>query len=251
MDLQFQFFLFDFYTCDVSNTSITEPNSKIKSISGVHHEGKDNKDVKVISFLRTVVIYFLRGLGFILENLKSLLIYNCGLKKISREDLIGLYNLEEFTIVNNKLNSLPSNLFAGKKKLKEVSFTGNKLEFVSSELLKLIYENGLTRINLRKNKKIDAIFDTDEPYAVTLEQLMEMIDKQCSKPVEDEYTNRMFKDDATIGRVVDFWKHVGFYNCRWLKGIQSPQDSSSDSHSHICCDVYERHARDWNQQIRN
>jgi hypothetical protein len=59
------------YTCKVTEASITNPETTIKSFIGNHKPGKINKDVEAIYFLGTKVEYFPRGLHLIFPRLES------------------------------------------------------------------------------------------------------------------------------------------------------------------------------------
>lgn len=110
---------------------------------------------------------------------------NSKLGDLSREHLVDFENLECFTAAHNHLRSLPSNLFVDKPKLKSVSFFNNQLEFLSSQLLEPIIENGLVKVDFRSNEKIDAIHSSDTLGSISLQELIEMIDNQCEASPDD------------------------------------------------------------------
>lgn len=74
MDLQCKYSLnygSNLYTCEILKASIKEPKSKVKSISGVHDEDRNNKDVGEIIIRDTVVEYFTKGLIDMFPHLKN------------------------------------------------------------------------------------------------------------------------------------------------------------------------------------
>lgn len=147
----------------------------------------------------------------IFPNLKQLVFVECGLKLLSHNDLIGLENLTSICVVRNNLKSLPNDLFIGMKKLRKVSFFKNKIGFLSSELLKPILANGLISVDFGENPKIDAKFSTQESKKnVSLEELMDMMDGQCDKPL----ANNQFNED---------------FNYKFMKGFSQLRNSGSFS----------------------
>lgn len=168
------------YVCKVA-ASMIEPGTRIESFNGNHEEGKSNNDVQYLIFGHTTVHYILRGIEEIFPRLVRLIIYNCGLKSIKRQDLHGLEQLELLQLTRNALKSLPVDLFVGLTKLHEIDFARNQVQFMSSKLLEPIEDNGLENVDLRSNAKIDYFYHKN--LLGSLKDLMEEIDRKCS-PVE-------------------------------------------------------------------
>jgi BTB/POZ domain len=177
-----------YYVCKITEASITKPETEIKAFVGEHSEGKTNDDVEMIWFDNTAIIeYVPYGLHKIFPNLKVFYIGICGLKKIARNDLTGLEKIEIFWIWNSKLRSLPSDLFKGMTKLKNILLGGNKLEFLSSELLEPILDNQLEKVDIRGNTKINALYQPGAEGSVSsLQEFLDIIDKNCDLPLDDE-----------------------------------------------------------------
>jgi Leucine-rich repeat (LRR) protein len=190
MELKCEFRSIEGYTCVVNKTSITEPTTEIKEIYGEHEPGKSHKDVESIIFLSAKVHYFPRGLSKIFPALKSLIIYKCGLKSITRDDLNGLEKLEILALRSNQLRQLPSNLLVGMTKLKRILFDNNNLERISSKLLEPIANNALDLVYFQANTKIDAYFGPEYGGVKSLLELMEIIDKSCDEP-DDNLLNKI------------------------------------------------------------
>jgi BTB/POZ domain len=172
------------YTCFVNSASITEEGAKIISFKGNHVRGRRDEDVEAISFSDTTVECFPRDLIFFYPGLKAVEINNCGLKNITKKDLIGLENIEELTIDSNELTLLPDNLLSDMPKLKRISFYDNKLEFVNSEVLEPIINNHPTCINFQKNTKINMYYSADA--IGSLKELMNELKKNYSRIVIDD-----------------------------------------------------------------
>jgi BTB/POZ domain len=197
-----------FYTCVVKEASVLKRHRIIKGFIGEHEPGKSNNDVKAIRFEETTVHYFPRGLAEIFPALKKLSIRQCGLRSVTRDDLKGLENLEDLSLCANPLQWLPSNLFVGMTKL--------KLERISSKILEPIANNRLDLVSFDSNTKINSLFGRQHYRTTkTLRELMEVIDKNCDKPDEDEemlsevYEQEDFDRDFVNG-FKDLWKTKKF-----------------------------------------
>ncbi|CRK95770.1 CLUMA_CG009227, isoform A [Clunio marinus] len=180
-----------------SKTEILEPNVMIRKINGDHLDGKSDKDVEVIWFKHAKVNYFPHGLNEIFPNLKIVRIQECGLKSLTRKDLVGLENTESLWCDANNITSLPNDMFHNMSKLIYIAFQFNDLQFISSELLTPIFENDLQVVDFSGNHSIDAFYIADscnyrqlfcENEADSVAELMAMIDEQCDKPINDEQT---------------------------------------------------------------
>lgn len=194
------------YVCQVNSMSITQPNREIKTFIGIHEDNRDNNNVTAIYLKGSTVEFLPRGLLSSFPQLTFVSVCNCDLKSICREDLVEYHNLEVFFATFNKLTTLPSNLFIDKPKLKKISFRNNHLEFVSSQLLEPIIDNGLLYASFSSNTKIDADFFPASPTGVSLKQLMLLIDTQCSRPPGDgRVTENMYKNNL-INSVAKLWK---------------------------------------------
>lgn len=197
-----------FYLCNIRRVSIKSPETKITRIIGDHIEGKNDDDVNMLLFDSSEVHFFPRGLDKIFKNLTGIMILSCGLKRITRNDLVGLTNLKYLTLDDNQLRLLSPDLFVGMNKLKHIAIRNNKLRILSSKLLKPIAGNAVTLVDLRGNTKIDACFHPAQGQGNvdSLQELMEIIDKKCVPPFE----NNVFKT-----------KFFGGYKQIWESGKYS------------------------------
>lgn len=145
------------------------------SFIGKHVEGKTNDDVKTLFIYDMPLKKFPRNLCESFPKMTTLQIQRCGLEKISREDLVGLENLEFLNLVENKLTSLPDDLFADMKKLHTIHFDFNALERLSSNLLKPI-DFLLIQASFLMNRKINECFDKIDPHRNDLTRLKRAMD---------------------------------------------------------------------------
>lgn len=120
------------------------------------------------------------------------------MKKISREDFIGLENLYEINFDRNEIESLPTNLFQDMRKLKNIFFYKNKLKFISPELMRPLENNGLASVSLTDNASIDASWNYfhPSPQCKTFEDFLNIIKISCQKPIEAD-------ENLTLGKFSD------------------------------------------------
>lgn len=215
----------EIYTCKITSASITSDCRTINSFIGAHSVGKSDRDVKAVWFYNTNVHFFPRGLHKYFPDLTFICISNCGLKEITRDDLKGLENLEYLSLTSNPLTSLPSNSFENMPKLRRIVLNDNQLEFVSTRLLQPIIHNGLTRVDFRRNKNIDAFYEPGIPGSVkTIKELMDIIDKQCIAPKleeEDDFEH----DDAHKSKIYEglekLWENGRFSDFKIIVGSKT------------------------------
>lgn len=177
------------HKCIIIAASIEVP----ETIIAIEREDDSPNLVLGLNFRRSTVNYFPRGLHQSFRYLTRLHLIDCKLMVLDRLDLIALDRLISINFDKNYLRLLPSDLFVGMKGLKAISFAYNEMEFLSSELLNPVLENGLTFVNFRGNKRIDDFFKDNGESDLSLQELMEVIDEKCLDP-DDSKDN----DDAFI-----------------------------------------------------
>ena len=171
------------YACKVTAADIFKPAITLKKICGAHSFGKKDTDVALVWFASCSVNYIPRGLRTTFANFTTLCIIDCGLKNICRDDLKGMENLVNLVVEQNDLTSLPDDLLVDLPNLKKISFRDNKIESMSSNMLLPMQKNKPCVISFRRNKKINAFYNTREQGSVdSLEILMAIIDAQCLNP---------------------------------------------------------------------
>lgn len=199
------------YSCIVGKASaltVTKANTSIKSISGVHETVKASNEAQPFSFTfskpgvknlshndveglwveQAIVEYLPKGLRSIFPGLVNLAVINCGLKEISRRDLIGLEALENLDLGQNKLSALPNDLFVNMTKLQFVSLQDNKLEVVSSRVLEPIMAN-IEFANFKGNNPNMPVTTFEKGGKVLIEDLMKAIDDNFQPPAETRKVN--------------------------------------------------------------
>lgn len=204
------------YTCIITCQAITRPSVKLVKVYGEHQAGKDNNDVKAAKFQRTFIEHLPRDLHILFPSLEIIQVQRCGLSFITRRDLIGLENILELQLSENEIRSLPDNLLTNMRSLKRISLADNKLQFLSSQLLEPIKDNGLTLVDFSNNQSIDAVYDPSKPSsASSIQQLMAIIDSKCQQPSGNTDLYSREKHELTDGHKETFLK--GFKKL-WASG---------------------------------
>lgn len=178
----------DLYTCQITSAYITQINKRtIKSISGVHLNGKSNKDIKAVSIVNTIVEFFPKGFKRIFPHLIAIRINNCGFREITRDDFKGLKNLELIQLRFNSLTTLPSNLFSNMTNLRIIDFSVNELQFVSSKMLNVEKTVGLTYVDFTGKGNVKVFFEEGNSGSVaSIHELNKAIDLNFQEPEAED-----------------------------------------------------------------
>lgn len=179
-----------FYVCIVVSTF--NNSTSISLVNGEHEAGKTNSDVEAIFFQNIAMECFPRGLNKFFPNLKRLKIFNCGLKEVSKQDLIGLENLTHISFKSNSITFIENDLFHKMSNLVDISFNSNKIEFLSSKLFAPIDRSNLKYVGLCDNPTLSAFYSavpkdygSSKSRPIGLHQLMALIDETCKCPPFD------------------------------------------------------------------
>lgn len=183
------------YECDVTSI-LYLPNSKALTASGTHLMGNSNEDVETLQFSDIHVKYFPRGIGEMFPNLKELNISSCGLKKITKQDLIGLEKLTSLSLVNNKLVSLPSNLLENLDNISICSIREKELKFVDSKMFEHL-ESKLIFLSLNgKNSRIQYLRGDPHNQMKFVDVCKKVDEMFAKKPrqVDEKKSQMVFKE---------------------------------------------------------
>lgn len=217
------------YFCNVKKVSGASQEKEILSFSGVHEEGKTNKDVIWLEIGKQPLGFVPKNLPKMFPNMRYLTLRDCGIEEISREDFEGLEALEYVDLTENKLISLPDDLFLDMKKLRLIFFNDNKIERMSSKLLQPIRGN-LEMAYFSSNARINECFDKISSSHVTanyvaptgafsrlvpgpstfnnnLDMFMKLIDSTCWPPDQRSQIDELIGEFANFrlsGKFTDF-----------------------------------------------
>jgi BTB/POZ domain len=181
---EFKFDSLSQYKCKVIGPSMVI-RCVAESIVGEHKKENANSDVVSLAFQKLTVLRLPYGLGIFYPQLTKLNIFECGLKEITSQNLLGLVNLTELWANDNHLRSLPDDLFTHTRKLIRIDFSCNKLEFLSSNLLNHLDQDMLEVVDFRLNKIVDAFYYPGHNDSVkTIDALKRLIDFVRPFPIQ-------------------------------------------------------------------
>lgn len=154
--------LFSSYVCNLYNLNITK-NVEIASFNGTHLPGKNDSHVEQIQFQNGTMLYIPNGIGKFFKNLKKLMVGDVpsltflGTKAFTRLNFKNLTKLQEISFVSNDIRKLDKDALWGLENLEVFTLTAQNLNFlnvrtferntklkrvaVCSTELRLLYEN--------------------------------------------------------------------------------------------------------------
>lgn len=147
----------------VREAVITEPGQEIRAFIKTNPVCRNTaKEVKTLFFVDQKNLHYLPVFRDLIQrhfpNLEELIIDNCRVTEISRQDLEGLQNLKKLEITNCDLTSLPDDLFTNMPNLQSVSFANNKIVLASfGKLLEPFLGRQNMKVDLSGNKNIDIL----------------------------------------------------------------------------------------------
>lgn len=121
------------YSCVASSIFASDSHDKIiESMNRTsHQEGFDSEAVTKFAISFNEVEHFPRGLSKFFSNMKSLEIFQTGLKEINEDDLVEFGGkLEHLKLSFNKISHISRNLFKNNPNLKEIDLSYNLIKTV-------------------------------------------------------------------------------------------------------------------------
>lgn len=115
---------------EVTHVNRIASSGRILGVSTFHIDGKSCKDVQSLSIFSQELNYFPQKLCTYFPNLQSISITGCGIRSLSKFDLIGCEGIKTLILDNNRITSLSEDVFDHAKNLENISFRNNKIEFV-------------------------------------------------------------------------------------------------------------------------
>lgn len=124
------------YSC--YNPIITNLNEcdHLTAITGQHHDGKTNDDVKLLGIYNNPQLaFFPRAIENFFPNLEAISIWNSNISTLNGDELNPFKNLSwlSFTFSPN-LEKIPGNLFKSTPLMKHISFQSNNIKHVEEGL---------------------------------------------------------------------------------------------------------------------
>lgn len=155
MDLHCEFRREWRYSCIVKNFAIN--NTKTIRIHGDHAKGRSNRDVEEVIFGKINLREFPRGIGTAFPSLKKLVLENCAIERISRDDFVDLGNLKFLFLGQNRITELQRDVFIHLKGLFHLDLIKNKIKFIHPGAIESLFK--LQHLDLRENDNINKKFD--------------------------------------------------------------------------------------------
>lgn len=181
------------YTCVSDDLETDSQDSFVTEVSGLHANGKTNKDVQQFCVSNSESLeYFPGGLSNFFPNLESIRIKNSSMKYIFKSDLFGLSGLKNFVAVDNQIEIIGPQLFEDNPLLEEIHLEKNKITSISEDLLDS-NDGNLLLVHLYNNEcikndlEIPNFSATDikkmiiEKCSLSQQDLIENVDKQVEK----------------------------------------------------------------------
>lgn len=156
---------------------ITYPNDIWLSVFGHHKDGFSNSQVQSFTITTQIVYFMPAGLEAFFTNLEVLVIENCGLKALRREDLKNFGDLKVINFDSNDLEELESDLFAFNVKLEAISLEDNLILKIDAQIFDNL--NSLRFLRLKMNKCVDESVENDRGG---VRELIEEVKNQCEAP---------------------------------------------------------------------
>lgn len=176
MDLHCEFKREWRYKCIVK--SVLPNDSKTIRIIGDHAKGRTNRDVEVFVIGKVNLGEFPQGIGGVFPSLVQLVIENCGITRISRDDFAGLGNVKFLYLTQNRISELENDVFTNVRGLQHLDLSQNLLRVVHPMAIELLTR--LQHLDLRRNPTIDKKWDNLLNNTKDRNKMLEEINSKCS-----------------------------------------------------------------------
>lgn len=126
-----------FYGCEVSDLVVDTESVRISSVAGQHVDGKSNQDVEYVWIKNPNRVVNLPHFDarIFFPNLLKYIVQDTGLKKISRDNFVGMPKLETLDVTHNELESIPEDALFDLKALVDLFVDNNNLKALPEKLL--------------------------------------------------------------------------------------------------------------------
>lgn len=136
------------YSCIAHNININAPGDEIKW-TGQHTPSSTDRNVNALVIRYLNVKYMPNKVGNTFNKLKILILRDCGLKKLSKDDFVTLEELFEIQISGNEISSIDAGVFDELTLLKSLNLSENKIKVLPSKIFAML--RALVSLDLSKN----------------------------------------------------------------------------------------------------
>lgn len=196
-DSSFYHLLEKFYECraDISLTATNGSVSAVNIING-HTNGRTNNDIQALFFKNCKNLTFIpQGLTNFFPNLIAINLQECGIEKLSGNELNSYPNLKWFSLYYNKIERIPGNFFSKTPDIFFVSMNTNKIKYVGKNLLEPL--TNATWIRFYNNVCVNASASDSSG----LPTLINALDVQCPDTCEEIPTPEYCNTEITSKRI--------------------------------------------------
>lgn len=126
-----------YYGCEVSDLVVDTESVRISSVGGQHVDGKSNQDVEYVRIQKPSRVEYLPHFDarIFFPNLLKYIVHDTGLKKISRDNFVGMPKLETLELSHNELESIPEDALFDLKALVDLFIDNNNFKALPEKLL--------------------------------------------------------------------------------------------------------------------
>lgn len=185
-DLHWEAFSRD-YTCE-GTIKLDGDDENVRTVTNTHRDQMRNADVRGLMIVQQRDLEkFPKGLERHFHHLMGIDFEDCGLTRISSEDLRPFKELLQINLSGNRLTELPHDLFQFNPKLKKIDFSSNLILHVGLEIFNNLPH--LSMVNMRENS-----CTADNSYATKKEELKELeweLSVECP-PTLEMLSNSLF-----------------------------------------------------------
>lgn len=195
------------YTCRVTKINFS-PSLKSIIIHGDHQESLTNEDVIGVIIENNKLERIPYGLTKHFPKLQYLQIRKCGLKTLSKTDLVEFDQLRGLWLPDNDISILDNGTFDNQQGLRYLCFFQNRLKFIGSEVLKPL--KNLTDANFLQNTCINKDYKNGnkEQFNALIEEIIKKCQQTTSLNDRDEAVLESIEHTREIKRLNERILHL-------------------------------------------
>lgn len=178
------------YMCESTIESVGDFRT-VTLIKGTHLPGRNDFDVKAISFMNQYLLNFPLNVSNFFPNLESITVFRTGLTNISRSDIENFPRLKELDLTYNDIEVISSDLFRGNLQVQALAMSLNPLRHVAHHVFDNLHE--LSTIDVRNTRCVNAT-TIDSPSTIT--DVVFEIFRQCPP------TTQMLEEELLANDVI-------------------------------------------------
>lgn len=188
-------FIQSYYQCFAKSQTI-QGSSEVIHVTGDHDDGMSNNDVIMLEISQIKCSEMPSKLSRYFPNIKGISAWQCGIEKLTKNDLETYPKLQFLDMSDNKIAVLTNDVFEKNRKITWVNFIGNRLFYIGLAIFDSL-EN-LEKVYLLNNLCIN--MQAEGKYEIA--ELKDKIASDCSERVteaeEEQDKVHNLKEDTTV-----------------------------------------------------